>query len=107
MFSVTLSASFFQICFPTLQCFPGLANDQSGHYWLVNLNLKAERFEIYDSLAKNVEALMMDSCHFLIGAIKAIWASEYQCSTGLLNLLIALNGIMVKQHMLSSVSATF
>lgn len=77
-----------QICFPTLEGFPTLKGEKerspekkktpsSGHYWLVNLNIKAQRFEIVDSLARNGEALLMDSCHFLIGGIKSIWSKHY------------------------------
>lgn len=68
------------ICFPTLEKFQNLPKDSSGHYWLVVLNIKAERFEIIDSLARNAQALMMESCHLLIASIKKMWAKEYRNS---------------------------
>ncbi|CAM0912916.1 unnamed protein product [Alopecurus aequalis] len=70
------------ICFPTLQSFdhqPKFDKD-SGHYWLVNLNIKAARFEIMDSLTRNGEPLMMDTCHCLIASIKKMWKAEYSTS---------------------------
>jgi hypothetical protein len=67
-----------QICFPTLQKFPSVQKDPGGHYWLVNLKIKAQRFVIYDSLATNGESLIMDACHLLIASIKKIWTGEYR-----------------------------
>ena len=67
-----------QICFPTLQAFEGCDENSSGHYFLVNLNLKAERFEIMDSITnRNGESIMIDACHLLVAAIKVMWSREY------------------------------
>ncbi|XP_071680291.1 putative ubiquitin-like-specific protease 1B [Lolium perenne] len=68
------------VCFPTLQAFPGTPKDASGHYWLVNLNIKAQRFEIYDSLGNNSEPVNMHACHLLIAGIKTNWTRQYSNS---------------------------
>jgi hypothetical protein len=69
-----------QVCFPTLEKFASLPNDSSGHYFLVVLNIKAQRFEVLDSLAENGKALMMEACHFLVAGIKTMWARSYNDS---------------------------
>lgn len=68
------------VCFPTLEKFGSLPQDSSGHYFLVVLNIKAERFEIIDSLARNGKALMMEACHLLIAGIKTMWKRMYNDS---------------------------
>ena len=62
--------------------FPGAKpSEASGHYWLVVLNIKAQRFEIYDSLAtKKREALMMEDTHYLIVGIKTMWLRLFTSS---------------------------
>jgi hypothetical protein len=48
-----------------------------GHYYLIVLNLKAERFEVMDSLrTKKNRGLLQDS-RAIIGSIKYLWASNY------------------------------
>ena len=42
--------------------------------------MKAERFEIMDSLASGGEPLMMETCHLLIASIKKMWSTEYNKS---------------------------
>ncbi|KAM0887850.1 hypothetical protein ACQ4PT_028729 [Festuca glaucescens] len=69
-----------EICFPTLEGFTGAPPSQLGHYWLVNLNIKAQIFEMYDSLGGNGEALLMHACHLLIARIKTMWFKEYKKS---------------------------
>lgn len=66
------------ICFPVLQKFTRLPTETSGHYWLVVLNLTAQRFEIIDSLGKQGQPLMMDACHLLIAGIKYMWTYHYK-----------------------------
>lgn len=44
---------------------------------MVVLNIKAERFEVIDSLARRGRALLMESCHLLIANIKVMWGKEY------------------------------
>jgi hypothetical protein len=63
-----------QVCFPTLEKFDGVTNDASGHYFLVVLNIKACRFEVFDSLARNGQPLMVEACHLLVDGIKTMWA---------------------------------
>jgi hypothetical protein len=49
----------------------------TGHYYLIVLNLKAERFEVMDSLrTKKNRGLLQDS-RAIIGSIKYLWASNF------------------------------
>ena len=80
LFYFLTTSIFFQkqICFPSLQSFVGCGENSSGHYFLVNLNLKAETFEVMDSITtKNGESVMMDAWHLLVAAIKVMWSKEY------------------------------
>ena len=59
-----------------------MQNAPSGHYFLVNLNVKARRFEILDSITtRNGESIMMHSCHLLIASIKKMWKKGYKASS--------------------------
>ncbi|KAM0854454.1 hypothetical protein ACQ4PT_050427 [Festuca glaucescens] len=44
------------VCFPTLQPFEGAPKDSTGHYWLVNLNIKSQRYDCGFFTLKNLEA---------------------------------------------------
>ncbi|CAM0944316.1 unnamed protein product [Alopecurus aequalis] len=49
----------------------------TGHYYLIVLNLKAERFEVMDSMrSEGNQSLMTDSAA-IIGSIKYMWALKY------------------------------
>lgn len=67
-----------QITFPVLQNITPKGNNFTGHYYVINLNLKAERFEVMDSWRNdNDPDLIKDSAN-IIGSIKGIWANNYK-----------------------------
>jgi hypothetical protein len=63
-----------------LESFPDCPPDSSGHYFMVVLNIKAQSFEVMDSLSKNGKALMIDACHFLDAGVKTMWTRMYNNS---------------------------
>ncbi|KAM0860914.1 hypothetical protein ACQ4PT_046233 [Festuca glaucescens] len=70
-----------QVMFPVLQDLTPDIKDFNGHYYLIVLNLKAERFEVMDSLrAKGNRGLLKDY-RSIIGTIKYLWAKNYSDST--------------------------
>jgi hypothetical protein len=67
--------------FPVLQDLTPDIKQHTGHYYLIVLNLKAERFEVMDSLrAKGNRGLIKDY-RLIIGSIKYLWAKNYSEST--------------------------
>lgn len=69
------------IQFPVLQFLTPDEEEKNGHYFLFTLNIKAQRFEIMDSLRREGDAMMMDACHFLAAGIKYMWNKNYRNST--------------------------
>jgi hypothetical protein len=49
----------------------------NGHYYLIVLNLKAERFEVMDSLRSKGNKGLVADCRAIIGSIKYMWAQNY------------------------------
>lgn len=63
--------------FPVLQDLTPDIKEFNGHYYLIVLNLKAERFQVMDSLrAKGNRGLLKDS-RAIIGSIKHLWGLNY------------------------------
>ena len=44
-----------------------------GHWFALSINLKAKRFEVLDSLRKEGDAGLADTCKMLTDRIKALW----------------------------------
>lgn len=63
--------------FPALQNLTPNTKLFTGHYYLINLNLKAERFEIMDSLRPEGNKSLMDDARAIIGSIKHLWELNY------------------------------
>uniref|UniRef100_A0A0E0PVU0 Ubiquitin-like protease family profile domain-containing protein n=1 Tax=Oryza rufipogon TaxID=4529 RepID=A0A0E0PVU0_ORYRU len=58
----------------------GNGNDKAGHYFMVCLNLKAERFEVYDSLRGEDDEELISASHLVVASIKTMWDSQtYPC----------------------------
>uniref|UniRef100_A0A0E0HNH3 Ubiquitin-like protease family profile domain-containing protein n=1 Tax=Oryza nivara TaxID=4536 RepID=A0A0E0HNH3_ORYNI len=55
----------------------GNGNDKAGHYFMVCLNLKAERFEVYDSLRGEDDEELISASHLVVASIKTI--QTYPC----------------------------
>ena len=51
-------------------------HDKSGHYFVFALNLKAERFEVFDSLRNETSELLLDACNDLMTSVKLLWSRE-------------------------------
>ena len=69
-----------QVLFPVLQDLTPDIKDFNGHYYLIVLNLKAERFEVMDSLRCQGNKGLMDDARPIIGAIKHLWGLNYSQS---------------------------
>ena len=51
--------------------------DFNGHYYLIVLNLKAERFEVMDSLRSKMNPGLLKDARNIVGSIKGLWSSNY------------------------------
>ena len=49
----------------------------TGHYYLISLNLKAERFEVFDSLRAKGNRGLIKEYRSIIGSIKYLWGANY------------------------------
>uniref|UniRef100_A0A0E0JK71 peptidylprolyl isomerase n=1 Tax=Oryza punctata TaxID=4537 RepID=A0A0E0JK71_ORYPU len=66
--------------FPILQEL-GNGNDKAGHYFVVCLNLKAERFEVYDSLRGEDDEELISAINLVVASIKTMWDRVYMRSS--------------------------
>nr|XP_025881956.1 uncharacterized protein LOC107281337 [Oryza sativa Japonica Group] len=69
-----------QAFFPILQEL-GNGNHKAGHYFVVCLNLKAERFEVYDSLRGEDDEALISAYHLVVASIKTMWDRFYMRSS--------------------------
>ena len=49
----------------------------TGHFYLITLNLKAERFELMDSMRKEGNRSLLADARKIIGSIKHLWEKNY------------------------------
>jgi hypothetical protein len=66
--------------FPVLQDLTPDIDLFTGHYYLIVLNLKAERFEVMDSLRAKGNRSFQKDYRSIIGSIKYLWAENYSDS---------------------------
>lgn len=66
-----------QIMFGVLQDLTPDIKQFNGHYYLIVLNLKAERFEVMDSLGSKGNKGLVADYRAIIGSIKYMWAQNY------------------------------
>lgn len=66
-----------QINFPVLQDLTPDLELFTGHFYLIVLNLKAERFEIMDSMRSEGNKDLMKDARAIIAAIKYMWEKNY------------------------------
>uniref|UniRef100_A0A0E0KZR0 Ubiquitin-like protease family profile domain-containing protein n=1 Tax=Oryza punctata TaxID=4537 RepID=A0A0E0KZR0_ORYPU len=66
--------------FPILQEL-GNGNDKAGHYFVVCLNLKVERFEVYDSLRGEDDEELISATNLVVASIKTMWDRVYMRSS--------------------------
>uniref|UniRef100_A0A0E0HNF8 Ubiquitin-like protease family profile domain-containing protein n=1 Tax=Oryza nivara TaxID=4536 RepID=A0A0E0HNF8_ORYNI len=59
----------------------GNGNHKAGHYFMVCLNLKAERFEVYDSLRGEDDEALISAYHLVVASIKTMWDRFYMRSS--------------------------
>uniref|UniRef100_A0A0E0MEU4 Ubiquitin-like protease family profile domain-containing protein n=1 Tax=Oryza punctata TaxID=4537 RepID=A0A0E0MEU4_ORYPU len=59
----------------------GKENDKAGHYFVVCLNLKAERFEVYDSLRGEDDEELISATNLVVASIKTMWDRVYMRSS--------------------------
>lgn len=69
-----------QICIPVLQDLTPDLKEFNGHYYLIVLNLKAERFEVMDPLRSKGNSGLLKDARSIIGSIKGLWALNYSDS---------------------------
>ena len=65
---------------PTLEILDHTCPKESGHYWLLVLNLRDERFEILDSLRTMKDKKLVATANKIIEGISAIWERHYSKS---------------------------
>uniref|UniRef100_A0ACD5XW89 Uncharacterized protein n=1 Tax=Avena sativa TaxID=4498 RepID=A0ACD5XW89_AVESA len=68
------------IMFSVLQDLTPNLEANTGHYYLIILNLKAERFEVMDSLRREGDKGLQADYRAIIGSIKNMWARNYSQS---------------------------
>lgn len=68
------------IMFPVLQYLTPDEVEKNGHYFVFNLNISAQCFEVMDSLRGEHDVMMMDACQFFAASIKYMWNKNYQHS---------------------------
>uniref|UniRef100_A0A0E0LBL8 Ubiquitin-like protease family profile domain-containing protein n=1 Tax=Oryza punctata TaxID=4537 RepID=A0A0E0LBL8_ORYPU len=56
-------------------------NDKAGHYFVVCLNLKAERFEVYDLLRGEDDEELISASNLVVASIKTMWDRVYMRSS--------------------------
>uniref|UniRef100_A0A0E0LYE8 Ubiquitin-like protease family profile domain-containing protein n=1 Tax=Oryza punctata TaxID=4537 RepID=A0A0E0LYE8_ORYPU len=59
----------------------GNGNDKAGHYFVVCLNMKAERFEVYDSLRGEDDEELILASNLVVASIKTMWDRVYMRSS--------------------------
>uniref|UniRef100_A0A0E0MMC1 Ubiquitin-like protease family profile domain-containing protein n=1 Tax=Oryza punctata TaxID=4537 RepID=A0A0E0MMC1_ORYPU len=59
----------------------GNRNDKAGHDFVVCLNLKAERFEVYDSLRGEDDEELISATNLVVASIKTMWDRVYMRSS--------------------------
>jgi hypothetical protein len=71
-----------QVMFPVLQNLSTIDDPKyfCGHYYLIKLNLKAERFEIFDSLRNLGDKKLKKDSAIIIDYVKTLWARNYKQS---------------------------
>lgn len=69
------------IMFPVFQDLTPDIQDVNGHYYLIVLNVKAERFEVMDLLRRKANKGLMDDAKPIIGSIKHLWGLNYEGSS--------------------------
>jgi hypothetical protein len=69
-----------QVLFPVLQDLTPDIELFNGHYYLIVLNLKVERFEVMDSLRSKGNRGLIKDYRSIIGSIKYLWAEKYSDS---------------------------
>ena len=79
-YKVVIFIFLVQIMFHVLQDLSSVKDLFIGHYYLINLNLKAERFEIMDSMRKDSDKSLDSDSSKIINSIKSIWATNYKQS---------------------------
>ena len=67
--------------FPTLEILDHTCPKESGHYWLLVLNLRDERFEILDSLRTMKDKKLVATATKIIEGISANWERHYSPSS--------------------------
>lgn len=64
--------------FPVLQNIPSKGLDETvGHYFLLVLNLREQRFEVLDSMRSLADINLKTCCNNLITSIKELWRIHY------------------------------
>src|SRR3954470_18329597 len=72
------SFSHIQITFPVLQNLSSSSTKFTGHYYVINMNLMAERFEVLDSSRNGGDMDLVQDCAKIIGSIKHMWSTNYK-----------------------------
>uniref|UniRef100_K4ALW6 Ubiquitin-like protease family profile domain-containing protein n=1 Tax=Setaria italica TaxID=4555 RepID=K4ALW6_SETIT len=70
-----------QVMFPVLQQIEKRDFEKVGHYFLLVLNLRNNRFEVLDSMRTLEDGNLRSCCNTLMDAIKKLWNKHYSDSS--------------------------
>jgi len=86
--------------FPVLQSLGDRKSaTQVGHYFLLVLNLRNQRFEVLDSMRTLEDEALFKCCNTLIGAIKELWTKHgYEAKKPICNYELVDIGVPIQSN---------
>ncbi|CAD6240320.1 unnamed protein product [Miscanthus lutarioriparius] len=89
-----------QVMFPVLQSLgDGKSATHVGHYFLLVLNLRNQRFEVLDSMRTLEDEALFKCCNTLIGAIKQLWTKHgYEAKKPICNYELVDIGVPIQSN---------
>ncbi|CAL4981046.1 unnamed protein product [Urochloa decumbens] len=66
-----------QVMFPVLQMIQNKQLGMVGHYFLLVLNIRNNRFEVLDSMRSSKDENLLQCCNIIIARIKDLWRMHY------------------------------
>ncbi|CAL5042965.1 unnamed protein product [Urochloa decumbens] len=66
-----------EVMFPVLQMIQNKNLGTVGHYFLLVLNIRNNRFEVLDSMRSLKDENLVECCNIIVAAIKELWRTHY------------------------------
>lgn len=70
-----------KVAFPTLEILDKQNPKETGHYWVLVLNIRDKRFEVLDSSRTLQDKAFQATAHKIMEGIKANWERHYSTSS--------------------------